>query len=289
MLEIDYGSSVFYYGDGVHQVRRHYTIEYLFDCDNIELQTKYEREMHCILESFNVAMTQECQWGKELLESIGVLIQNTEVVPYTLYYDSDCDVDLVESEIIKKGLECLYKIKPIIAHIDNHLLMDKECHGELSLGGCGKRLISITEDVIKPSDISDTASFMMDQLLGLESTGKTIIITDNYLFPQNYDFTYENDLKKVLCFLKAKEIRYYGNQNLLNNNFFQKIKQILKSVGTEITFYNISDFHDRFWINKDTLDGLVFGTSLNGIGRKLCYFDAITRDDAKTIIQYLEK
>ncbi|RHQ40544.1 hypothetical protein [Roseburia sp. AF25-25LB] len=203
MLEIDYGSSVFYYGDGVHQVRRHYTIEYLFDCDNIELQTKYEREMHCILESFNVAMTQECQWGKEFLESIGVLIQNTEVVPYTLYYDSDCDVDLVESEIIKKGLECLYKIKPIIAHIDNHLLMDKECHGELSLGGCGKRLISITEDVIKPSDISDTASFMMDQLLGLESTGKTIIITDNYLFPQNYDFTYENDLKKVLCFLKA--------------------------------------------------------------------------------------
>lgn len=110
MLEIDYGSSVFYYGDGVHQVRRHYTIEYLFDCDNIELQTKYEREMHCILESFNVAMTQECQWGKEFLESIGVLIQNTEVVPYTLYYDSDCDVDLVESEIIKKGLECLYKI-----------------------------------------------------------------------------------------------------------------------------------------------------------------------------------
>ena len=72
MLEIDYGSSVFYYGDGVHQVRRHYTIEYLFDCDNIELQTKYEREMHCILESFNVAMSQECQWGKEFLESIGV-------------------------------------------------------------------------------------------------------------------------------------------------------------------------------------------------------------------------
>lgn len=78
--------------------------------------------------------------------------------------------------------------------------MDKECHGELSLGGCGKRLISITEDVIKPSDISDTASFMMDQLLGLESTGKTIIITDNYLFPQNYDFTYENDLKKFYVF-----------------------------------------------------------------------------------------
>lgn len=31
MLEIDYGLSVFYYGDGVHQVRRHYTIEYFLN------------------------------------------------------------------------------------------------------------------------------------------------------------------------------------------------------------------------------------------------------------------
>lgn len=75
-------------------------------------------------------------------------------------------------------------------------------------------------------------------------------------------------------------------ERTFNNEFFDETKQYLNNIGTELVHININDFHDCFWITKD---GIVFGTSLNGIGRKLCYSDAITRNDAKDILDDLKE
>lgn len=287
MSEIDYENAVFYHADGIHQVRRYYTVEYLYDTQSEDLNWKYREKLYQTLENMDIHIANGCFWGRDFLRDIGVYIANKEVVPYTIYFPADINIDVVEKEIFELGRKYKIVIKPITAYIDIGLLMDKDIHGELSLNGKGQKLIPLTEDIIKPEDISDTASFMMDVLLGLEASGKNIVITDNYLFPKHADFQYKRDLSEILISLHAKRIKCYGMQQSFNQVLFDDIKNNLSSIGTELLHFDIEDFHDRFWINADTMDGLVFGTSLNGIGRKLCYYDAISKDDAKIVLEYI--
>ncbi|WP_455387571.1 hypothetical protein [Petrachloros mirabilis] len=42
-------------------------------------------------------------------------------------------------------------------------------------------------------------------------------------------------------------------------------------------------FHDRFWIDPDSMRGIVFGTSLNGIGKKIALVDKLSSSDVREI------
>ncbi|WP_160688601.1 hypothetical protein [Clostridium sp. C2-6-12] len=288
MTDEDYLEAVFYNADGQHPVKRYYTLELLYDTQNEESYDIYIKPFNEFLESINVNYGIGCFLGVDFLKSVGVYVDNKEHVPYTIYYPAGADVDIVEQQVLQTALKFKHKFKAIIAHIDLGVLLEKEAHGELTLGRKGKRLIPLDEDVIKPNDISNTASFMMDWLTALNAKNKTVIITDNYLFTSQRDLAYVRDLKVVLKFLGATKINHYGMRSTFNSILFNDVKEDLQRVGTVLEHYDLEDFHDRFWITKETYDGLVFGTSLNGIGKKLCYIDAISNEDAKTVIDYIE-
>jgi hypothetical protein len=42
-------------------------------------------------------------------------------------------------------------------------------------------------------------------------------------------------------------------------------------------------FHDRFWVDPDNKKGIVMGTSLNGIGKKIALIDHLSRSDVVEI------
>jgi hypothetical protein len=46
-----------------------------------------------------------------------------------------------------------------------------------------------------------------------------------------------------------------------------------------------SEFHDRFWIDPDAGKGLVMGTSLNGLGRKIALVDKLQDADVLEIVK----
>ncbi|KJV05753.1 hypothetical protein [Methylocucumis oryzae] len=73
------------------------------------------------------------------------------------------------------------------------------------------------------------------------------------------------------------------------NSYSQEyIKQAINAkAGREIHFNNIksSKFHDRFWINPITKTGIVIGTSLNGIGKKIALIDRISPSDVETLLE----
>jgi hypothetical protein len=48
------------------------------------------------------------------------------------------------------------------------------------------------------------------------------------------------------------------------------------------------EFHDRFWIDPDNLKGIVMGTSLNGISKKICLVDHISSADVRQIVELAE-
>lgn len=51
---------------------------------------------------------------------------------------------------------------------------------------------------------------------------------------------------------------------------------MIKTVDTE-------EFHDRFWIDPDAHKGLVMGTSLNGVTKKIALIDHLGREDVVQI------
>lgn len=46
------------------------------------------------------------------------------------------------------------------------------------------------------------------------------------------------------------------------------------------------DYHDRFWINKDKREGVVFGTSLNSMTTNLFYYDVLSKADVNEILKF---
>lgn len=147
------------------------------------------------------------------------------------------------------------------------------------------------EGIIKKEDTSNDAfnmeSYVIDILDNLKSQGNTVIITDNYLFPKKCNDIYKKCLKNILNHLKAKEIIHLGTDRAFNKNLFDYVKIELSFSKTTLNHENADDFHDRFWIAKETLSGMVIGASLNGIGKKFCYYNELNRQDVETILSYL--
>ncbi|OOE39103.1 hypothetical protein BZG06_15875, partial [Salinivibrio kushneri] len=49
-----------------------------------------------------------------------------------------------------------------------------------------------------------------------------------------------------------------------------------------------NDFHDRFWINPVNQKGLIVGTSINGIGKKISLVDKLQDQDVEVILNELK-
>ncbi|MDT8990574.1 hypothetical protein RQP54_06810 [Curvibacter sp. APW13] len=81
-------------------------------------------------------------------------------------------------------------------------------------------------------------------------------------------------LEKVTLITNGKRT----NRRAAMHNVFQKLVpaiQIKDSVSDE--------FHDRYWINLDSSKGVIVGTSLNGIGKKISMIDHAKHADSKEI------
>lgn len=143
--------------------------------------------------------------------------------------------------------------------------------------------------IAKPTDITGIASFMIITLEKLYANGNTVVVTDNYLFKPTNDSQYEHDLKLILKSLSASKVIHYGEDKNINKKLFNSVKEYLKQNETILTHKNLSDFHDRFWITKETNKGVVIGTSLNGIGKKIFYYNEIKDEESVEVLRYLSE
>ncbi|WP_429109103.1 hypothetical protein [Aeromonas media] len=61
---------------------------------------------------------------------------------------------------------------------------------------------------------------------------------------------------------------------------------ILKSINPNTRIIDIitDEIHDRFWLDADNKKGIVMGTSLNGVTKKLTLIDYLQPSDAKAVL-----
>ena len=63
--------------------------------------------------------------------------------------------------------------------------------------------------------------------------------------------------------------------------------EALRRVAPTIEIENVitDHFHDRFWIDPEKNNGIVMGTSLNGIGKKIALVDRLSKKDVGEIAE----
>ena len=124
------------------------------------------------------------------------------------------------------------------------------------------------------------------QLAKLSAAGNTVLVTDPYLFPSSPDSVYQRDLISILKGLNAAKITYCAKTKR-NAGFYQQVELALQASGTVLDFSNqLDDCHDRFWYCPETEKCVVFGTSLNGIGRKISRIDMLTAEETAELKRY---
>lgn len=116
----------------------------------------------------------------------------------------------------------------------------------------------------------------------------TLYITDSYIFPNSYRLEYKTWLISIFKELSYKNIVVILNENKCNNTLFIEIKNELSRDNINIEIKHFNGIHDRFWISNFK-KGIIMGTSLNGIGAKLCYIDTLKDDDVTLIVDYLKE
>ena len=133
-------------------------------------------------------------------------------------------------------------------------------------------------------------SIALAELSKLKAENNTILVTDPYLFPYirnpSEEQTYKTELVNLLVSLHAKKVIFCSKEKK-NTVMFQSIETELQNKGIILGFdQRLEECHDRFWYCPETQKGVMFGTSLNGIGKKICRIDELSDLEVKELKKY---
>lgn len=130
---------------------------------------------------------------------------------------------------------------------------------------------------------SDFRTVIKSHIPLLQATGKTVIIADQYLFPNSGDDAYFADLTKLLKDLQCKRI-VYVNRPLKAAKFSQMITDLNANGIVLENICTVTSIHDRYWICPESRKGFITGTSPNGMSGKLSHITELPTEDVEKLI-----
>lgn len=250
-------------------LERYYTFEYLNDPTGCE----YFKICN-FADSLNVKignLTYDC---RDKLAEIGVNLLNEQHSIENFQYPASCDkaeIDELEKKI-KEFAETLHiKIHDVRASLDYNKIIPFATSG----------MEVLLEDIIVPSSKAQYEARVKKYIDELDSQGKTLILTDPYLFSTSSP-DYVSELEEYLRWSGAVKIMCLMPLRC-KNNVYSVIEARLSPVKFE--FHEYSECHDRFWLCPENKTGFCMGTSLNGLGRKICRIDMLEITEVEVLIQ----
>lgn len=117
---------------------------------------------------------------------------------------------------------------------------------------------------------------------------ETLIIVDPYFYPKTSDV---NEISQkfirltspVINELKKIVVISNGNNKSSIAGYISKLHKVNQNL--EVNNYFSNDFHDRFWLNPVEMKGIVVGTSVNGIGKKISLVDTLATSDVVQVLK----
>lgn len=140
------------------------------------------------------------------------------------------------------------------------------------------------EDITSPSMPIDDIELIISKFIDKLKSLKRLLIIDPYFYGTSS--TSHQLLERLLTPHQADLVEITV---ICNNTSAPNVTNIRSAINASapnatITEIQNSTFHDRFWINPDLGSGLVMGTSLNGIGKKIALVDRLQGSDVTDLI-----
>jgi len=148
----------------------------------------------------------------------------------------------------------------------------------------------VMEDITTPGMEVDELEGVIEKFVRSLAGARRLIIVDPYLYGSSKDpASVSSRFGKMIGWLgdELEEIITYTNGQSQGK---QQLQLAVTSARSSVSFDDRvqTDLHDRFWIDPDEKRGIVFGTSLNGLGLKLALVDRLSSDDVETILSHLQ-
>lgn len=149
----------------------------------------------------------------------------------------------------------------------------------------------LTEAVLPKGVPPDVHAATVKDYLEELQPNESVVITDPYILQDNGD---KSHLKRLLEILKnvvpnVGLISLVVDPKRRNPSFEQEVKKELTLLNSNLKFSIVDsgEFHDRFWI-VDRTKGLILGTSLNGLGKRISLLAFLDGADVADIVSLLD-
>ncbi|MGA4531725.1 hypothetical protein ACPA1H_15380 [Ectopseudomonas chengduensis] len=142
------------------------------------------------------------------------------------------------------------------------------------------------EDITSPSMDFNFIEEAILKFIEKLAPAKKLLIIDPYFYAKGSPQTVSL-LKNLLNPLAQSLEEIFVICNDITGPNALNLQSSMRSVAPSVTINNLqtNEFHDRFWINPESNTGIVFGTSLNGIGKKISLIDRIQESDVQEIVK----
>ncbi len=155
------------------------------------------------------------------------------------------------------------------------------------------RQVPISEDMSLKASPAEAAHFISERLTRLEPLNELLIV-DPYMFTKSRAKDAERYAQEAQALLSpllssAAVLRFVVSPANTSHAVRDELLQSLQRSHAELSLVVLEsdDFHDRFWI-ADRVRGIVMGTSLNGIGRRIFLIDALSNADLKAVLDEVD-
>ncbi|MGW8394487.1 hypothetical protein [Pseudoduganella sp. HUAS MS19] len=143
----------------------------------------------------------------------------------------------------------------------------------------------VCDAVLHPGiHVDEITNVIVESMMDLKGV-RNLIVIDPYFFACASDAKALELLKRIMDAI-CDDLQMV---TFITNGTGSKLKKVVfdvvKSVKPSLIIKDVktNEFHDRFWIDSDSNKGIVMGTSLNGIGKKIALVDKLQSHDVKEI------
>ncbi|OUD14322.1 hypothetical protein [Thioflexithrix psekupsensis] len=190
--------------------------------------------------------------------------------------------DFVE-KMSKMGIREKFDICPILSpvHEFRHEFLDYIAeHGLSRLFKFDIVMEDITSRSMPIDEIEEVVTKFVKKLQG----AKKLIIIDPYFFAKSTRIDVGQLFSRLLSQVSSdlEEICFItnGRKNEAKTDILAVIDR-----RVEVHYVTTDEFHDRYWIDPITNKGIIMGTSLNGLGNKICLIDCLREEDVAKIAE----
>jgi len=145
----------------------------------------------------------------------------------------------------------------------------------------------VMEDVTSPSMSINDIENVIGKFLASLNGAKRLVVIDPYFYSKSSTIDVAIVFKNLLSGISGalEEVMFVTNGKKADAK--ADIHAVISALDTSIQIrdFTTDEFHDRYWIDPDNNTGIVMGTSLNGLGKKIALVDKLSEDDVVEIVR----